>query len=81
MRVDGTYERVMNQLLQEAFEIAAQLPEAEQDKFACFLLAELEAERQWAGLFARPESDDLLTRLADEALDEHNGGTASSLVC
>ncbi len=58
----------MNQLLKEAFDKAAQLPEEEQDKFARFLIAELESERQWAELFARPESEDLLTRLADEAL-------------
>lgn len=58
----------MNQLLKEAFEKAAQLPEEEQGKFASFLIAELESERQWAELFARPESGDLLTSLADEAL-------------
>ena len=57
----------MNQLLQKAFERAAELPEAEQDRFALFLLAELESERQWAELFARPESEDLLESLADEA--------------
>ena len=61
----------MNQLLKEAFEEAAQLPEEEQDKFARFLIAELESERQWAELLARPESEDLLTRLADQALAEH----------
>ena len=64
----------MNQLLQEAFEKAAELPEAEQDRFARFLLAELESERQWAEMFARPESEDLLERLADDALSEHRAG-------
>ena len=64
----------MNQLLKEAFERAATLPEAEQDKFARFLLAELESERQWVDLFSRPESEDLLERLADEALTEHRSG-------
>ena len=64
----------MNQLLQKAFERAAELPEEEQDRFALFLLAELEWERQWAELFARPESEDLLERLADEALAEHRAG-------
>ena len=33
-----------------------------------FLLAGLESERQWAELFSRPESEELLERLADEAL-------------
>ena len=61
----------MNQLLQEAFERASKLPEGEQDRFARFLLAELESERRWAEVFARADSEDLLERLADEALSEH----------
>ena len=69
----------MNQLLQKAFNKAAELPQAEQDKFARFLLAELESERQWAELFARPESEDLLQRLADEALLEHRSGRTQRL--
>ena len=69
----------MNQLLQEAFEKAAELPQAEQDKFARFLLAELESEGQWAELFARPESEDLLERLADEAVSEHRAGRTRPL--
>lgn len=64
----------MNQLLQEAFERAAELPQADQDRFARFLLAELESERQWTALFALPESEDLLERLADEAQSEHRAG-------
>ena len=64
----------MNQLLQQAFEKASELPEGEQDRFARFLLAELESEGQWAELFASPESEDLLERLADEALSEHRAG-------
>ncbi len=70
----------MNQLLKEAFEKAAQLPEEEQAKLARFLIAELESEQQWAELFACPESDDLLTRLADEALAEHNAGKTMLLI-
>ena len=69
----------MNQLLQEAFEKAAELPQAEQDKFARFMLAELESEGQWAELFARPESEDLLERLADEAVSEHRAGRTQPL--
>ncbi len=60
----------MNQLLQRAFERAADLPKEEQDRFARFLLAELESEERWAELFSRPESEDLLERLADEVLWE-----------
>ncbi len=64
----------MTQLLEEAFARAGELPEVEQDRFARFLLAELESERRWADLFARPESEELLERLADEALTEHQAG-------
>ena len=69
----------MNQLLKEAFEKASLLPEDEQDKFARFLLAELESEQQWAELLDRPESDDLLTKMADEALADHNAGKTAPL--
>ena len=55
----------MNYLLQEAFERAAQLPEPEQDRLARCLLPELESGRQWAEMFARPESEDFLERLAE----------------
>lgn len=69
----------MNQLLQRAFNQAAELPQAEQDRFARFLLAELESERQWSELFARPESEHLLERLADETLSEHHAGRTQPL--
>ena len=69
----------MNQLLQRAFERAAELPQAEEDRFARFPPAELESERQWSELFARSESEDLLERLADEALSEHRAGRTQPL--
>ena len=69
----------MNRLLQQAFDKAAELPQAEQDRFARFLLAELESEGQWAELFALPESEDLLERLADEAVLEHRAGRTRPL--
>ena len=64
----------MNQLLQEAFEKAAELPQAEQDRLARFLLAELESERRWSELFDSSESEEFLERLADDALSEHRAG-------
>lgn len=70
----------MTHLLQQAFEKASDLPQEEQDNFARFLLAELESERQWADLFARPESEDLLERLADEAVSEHHAGRTRPLI-
>lgn len=69
----------MNQHLKQAFQKASQLPEAEQTRFARFLLAELEANRQWQALFSRPESEDLLERLADEAVSDHRAGLTSPL--
>lgn len=61
----------MSQLLQQAIEKASELLQKEQDNFACFLLSELESERQWMELFGRPESEELLERLADESLSAH----------
>ena len=69
----------MTDLLQQAFERASALPQDEQDKFARFLLAELESERQWAERFNRPESEALLEHLADEALAEHRAGLTELL--
>ncbi|MXZ42919.1 MAG: hypothetical protein F4Z18_14450 [Caldilineaceae bacterium SB0666_bin_21] len=69
----------MNQQLKQAFQKASQLPEADQTRFARFLLAELEANRQWQELFSRPESEDLLERMADEALSDHRAGLTSPL--
>ena len=69
----------MTQLLQKAFESAAKLPQEEQDKFARFLLAELESERQWTELFSRSESEDLLERLANKTLAAHRAGRTQPL--
>ncbi|MCY3565100.1 MAG: hypothetical protein OXH27_02840 [Gammaproteobacteria bacterium] len=69
----------MNDLLQRAFERASALPSDEQERFARFLLAELESERQWAEIFSRPESEDLLDRLANEALSDHKAGRSTLL--
>ena len=78
-RTAPTGVKQINQLLQEAFERAAKLPEGEQDRFARFLLSELESERRWAELFVSTESEDLLERLADEALSEHRAGATQPL--
>ena len=69
----------MTQLLQKAFERAAKLPQEEQDKFARFLLAELESEQRWTELFSRSESEDLLERLANKALATHRAGRTQPL--
>ena len=69
----------MTRLLQEAFERVAKLSQEEQDRFAQFLLAALESDQRWAELFAQPESEDLLERLADETLVAHRAGRTQAL--
>jgi hypothetical protein len=62
----------MTQLLDQAFRELAKLPPSEQDALAVALLAELASEKRWTELFDR--SQDLLDKLADEALAEHRAG-------
>ena len=69
----------MTKLLEQAFARASELPQEEQDRFARFLLAQLESERQWTEMFSRPESEELLEKLADDALAEHRAGRTRPL--
>ena len=69
----------MTKLLQEAFEKANTLPREEQDRFAQFLLAELDTERRWTELFSFPESEAMLERLTDDALSAHRSGRTKPL--
>lgn len=69
----------MTHLLKEAFEKANTLPQEEQDRLARFLLAELDSERRWAELFSSSESEDLLEKMADEALSAHRSGRTRTL--
>jgi hypothetical protein len=67
----------MTKLLREAFEKASELPDVEQNALAKWLMEELAADREWAGRFA--ESEDVLDRLADEALDAHHKGHTTEM--
>ncbi len=69
----------MTRLMEKAFEKARELPEDEQDAIASIILQEIESEHRWDELFARPESADLLSRMADEALAEARAGRAKKL--
>lgn len=71
------YRLDMTQLLERAFAEASQLPAAEQDAVASFLLAELKSEQQWSKSFAL--SQDQLSALADEALREFETGETQPL--
>ena len=68
-----------NRLLREAFEKAGKLSEGEQDRIARLLLEEMESERRWDELFATPESEVFLERMAEEALAEHGAGLSEPL--
>ena len=67
----------MTRLLQKAFKEASKLPDIEQNALAKWLLEEFESERKWTQTFA--ESEDILDRLADEALEGHRKGKTRTL--
>ena len=67
----------MSKLLEEVFIKLAELPEADQDSIATWLLDELESEGHWKKLLS--ESGDALGHLADEALAEHAAGRTKKL--
>ena len=67
----------MTALLTKAFEQAAQLPDVEQNALAKWLLDELQSEKRWSESFA--ESEDVLEKLADEALEAKRQGKTTPL--
>ena len=67
----------MTKALEDAFRAAASLPEPQQDELAAAITAEIEAEEEWERLFG--SSQDVLGRLADEALSEHAAGKTQLL--
>ena len=68
---------MMTQLLEKAFRKASKFPEMEQNVIAKWLIDELESEKKWERLFA--ESEDILEKLADEALAELAQGKTKPL--
>ncbi len=67
----------MTDLLKKAFDAASQLSEEEQDAVAEWLLAELDSEEGWEEQFA--ETQNALSVLAREALEEHQRGETEGL--
>ena len=67
----------MTQLLEKAFKRVSKLPEIEQNVMAKWLIDELKSEKKWEKLFA--ESEDILEKLADEALAELAQGKTKPL--
>lgn len=62
----------MTQLLERAMQRAQELPQAGQDAVAALILEEIESERGWQERF--DSSQDLLAKLAQEALDDLQAG-------
>ena len=67
----------MTQLVEKVFSEISKLPTVEQDALASILLEELASEQRWAKAFAK--SQDMLSRLAAEALAEHDAGQTKPL--
>jgi len=67
----------MTQLLEKAFKRVSKLPEIEQNVMAKWLIDELKSEKKWEKMFA--ESEDILEKLADEALAEFAQGKTKPL--
>ena len=67
----------MAKLLEKAFKEASKLPEVEQNAFAKWVMDELEAEAKWQETFA--SSEDILDKLADQALEEYKAGKSKIL--
>lgn len=67
----------MTALAERAVRELSRLPDADQDAIAAVLLDEIEDEARWKDLFAR--SQDVLARMADEALAENRAGMTQLL--
>ena len=62
----------MSNLLDEAYAVAKELPEAQQEAIGAVLLAEIDADLRWEELLAQPS--EVIERMADQALEEHRLG-------
>lgn len=67
----------MTELLTKAFEEVSKLPHEMQDEVAQRILVDLAGEMRWDETLAR--SQDLLERLADEALDDLRAGRTQEM--
>jgi hypothetical protein len=67
----------MTKLLVRAFKEASKLPEIQQNTLAKWVLEELQSDKEWEKMFAG--SEDILDKLADEALKAHKQGKTKPL--
>jgi hypothetical protein len=68
----------MTKLLEQAISEANKLSDTDQDVLARLMLEEIDSERRWDDLFGR--SQDVLERMAAEALAEQAAGHQTSLI-
>ena len=71
------YTMLMTKLLEQAVARAKELPDAEQDAIAQFVMNEMESEQRWDQLLAK--SPNKLRKLADRAWAEHEAGGSQAL--
>ncbi len=69
----------MTKLMEAALAEASKLPDDLQDSLAAVILREIDSERRWDQLFARAESLDLLSKLADKAIADRKSGRTRKL--
>ena len=67
----------MTKLLELMVEKVKVLPDTEQDAIATLMLEELEDEARWEKAFAN--SQDIIEKLAQEAMTEHRAGKTKAL--
>jgi len=67
----------MTKLLEKAFKEASRLRVVDQNAIAKWLLEELASEKKWELMFA--DSENVLDKLADEALADHKKGKTTPL--
>ncbi len=67
----------MTDLLKQAFERAAALPEWEQDELAAILMDAIESDQRWEAALAKDPGK--LERLADNALEDIRAGRSEPL--
>ncbi len=69
----------MTKLLEDAVSKARVLSEDEQDAIGAIVLQEIESETRWKALFDQPKSVEVLSKLADQAIEQARAGRARKL--
>jgi len=69
----------MPTLMDNLIERLQSKPEKKQEEYAAMFLRELDAQEKWDELFADPRSDELLSRMVEEARREDDAGKTEPL--